>query len=139
MLMGQRVDKGSGRRARIKADPKTGPKKKYKKREAIASRLMILTDHPIRAAASRSRLRIMLVLMNHRSRRLPFIVAPRMPSRSRSTMMAWMVPLWRLGSSPSIRTRSEQVWGPDWIRMERMAMRMMVEKFIGGVVELRES
>jgi len=63
------------------------------------------------AAASRSRLRIMPGAMCHLVR---FSVlwcssAQSTPSDSRSHMMAWMVPLWRLGSSPIAATTCEQV------------------------------
>ncbi len=90
--------------------------------------------HPISAAAILSRLRIASVRMNHTSR-LPLLlrVASRMPSFSRSTITAWMVPLWRLGSRPMPLTISEQVWGPCWMRVERTAVRMMVRKCIGVV------
>ncbi len=107
------------------------------------SPLCILTDRhtPEMAAIRRSRLRIAVGTMNHRSR-LPLSarVASRTPSFSRSTIRAWMVPLWRRGSRPMARTRSEQVWGPFWIRWERTEARMM-EESIGlrwwcGVVPL---
>jgi len=86
---------------------------------------------PIRAAIRRSRFLMLSVWMNHTSRRVPFMVAPRTPSRSRSTIMAWMVPLCLLGSNPMPLTRSEQVCGPCWIRAERIAVRVMVVKSIG--------
>ena len=64
--------------------------------------------------------------MNHWSR-LPLLrrIASMMPSFSMSTITAWMVPLWRRGSIPRERTRSEQVIGPLLIRAERTAVRMM--------------
>ena len=64
--------------------------------------------------------------MNHWSR-LPLLrrIASMMPSFSMSTITEWMVPLWRRGSIPRERTRSEQVIGPLLIRAERTAVRMM--------------
>ena len=81
---------------------------------------------PAMAAAMRSRLRIAVGTINHRSR-LPLSerVASRVPAFSRSTITAWMVPLWRRGSMPMARTRSLQVIGPSLIRRVRIAVRMM--------------
>jgi len=87
-----------------------------------------------RAAMRRSRLRILLVQMNHRSR-LPLAerVAPRMPSRSISTIRAWMVPLCFAGFKPMARTISEHVWSPPLIRWQRMLARTIECRFIGVV------
>ena len=83
-------------------------------------------DQIARAAARRSRLRIAVGTMNQRSRLpLSLRVASRMPAFSRSTITAWMVPLWRRGSMPMARTRSLQVIGPSLIRRVRIAVRMM--------------
>ena len=81
---------------------------------------------PAMAAAMRSRLRMAVGTMNQRSR-LPLSerVASRVPAFSRSTITAWMVPLWRRGSMPMARTRSLQVIGPSLIRRVRIAVRMM--------------
>ena len=83
-------------------------------------------DH-IKTAARRSRLRIMSVSRCHfvRLRVLWCSSAQRTPSFSISTMMAWMVPLWRLGSRPMDLTSAEQVWGPLFSSALRTLVRMM--------------
>ena len=93
---------------------------------------------PISAAIRRSRLRILAGRM-YQALRLPLLVrmASRVPWRSRSTITAWMVPLWRRGSMPMRRTRSLQVCGPCWIRMLRTMVRVRRWKFIGWCGELR--
>ena len=78
-----------------------------------------------RVATRRSRLRIWLVRMNHRSR-LPVFwlrVESRMPCCSICTSTAWIVPLCSRGFRPMARVRSERVLGPCWIRMPRVKTR----------------
>ncbi len=72
---------------------------------------VIIVHTRANAAASRSRLRIMPGAICHfvRFSVLWWSSAQSTPQDSMSHMMAWMVPLWRLGSSPIAETTCEQV------------------------------